>query len=504
MRRTLTLALLATLALAAPSEAAERTGRWLVLGDSAQGARAALASAVSASGARTAGKGVPRLGIATVRGPRAAISALGRAPGVARIVPEYRREFRRTPSDPGFGATETAPRTPSGTPLQWALRRMRFPEAWDTADGAGMLVGIIDSGIDAGHPELSGKIASSRVLGGTNAGSDEDGHGTHVSGLACAATDNGSGLAGAGFHCRIAFYKAPQLRDEDIVAAIVDASDRGAVAINMSFGGGDPSPAIDRAIEYALARDVVLVASAANEQVDDQGTPASQLQPNDGPDLDAGRGLVVTAADFSDRRPRTGRGRQISLAAYGFFDETDGPPGLVSTYTGLATAREILLCGCRTSFGGDSRYAYLQGTSMAAPQVTAAVALVAQANPLLSARDRMRVIKETAQRGGGGWTADRGWGILDAGAAVEAARRVDRTAPSSRARARRSQRLRRRGRTYIRVGVRGSDEPGAPRLVASGVRRYEIWLRRGRGRYRRAGTASARHRARRAALRRFR
>ena len=77
----------------------------------------------------------------------------------------------------------------------------------------------------------------------------------------------------------------------------------------------------------------MLVASASNDDVADQGAPAVELQPGDAPDINAGRGLVVTAAEFDDTRAGTGFGGQISLAAYGFFDDgTLGPPGLISTY----------------------------------------------------------------------------------------------------------------------------------------------------------------------------
>jgi hypothetical protein len=282
----------------------------------------------------------------------------------------------------------------------------------------------------------------------------------------------------------------------------------------MSFGGGPGTQALDVAIDYAFRRGVVLVAAASNDNTDDQGAPASQLQPNDAANIDAGRGLVVTSAEFSDRRAGSdsptpdldavGYGPQISMAAYGFFDDRDGPPGVISTYPGQFTLRDvectalIVLC-VRRDLDGDRRYAYLQGTSMASPQVAAVAALVARLNPFLDVREKLRIMKFTARRAGGqsrrrqasGWSPELGWGILDAGSAVDFARRVDRVPPSSRARARRSTRLR-GGRRRARVRVRwsGSDPPGRPGLLPSGVRSYDLYMRRGRGRYRRVRRGS--------------
>jgi hypothetical protein len=238
----------------------------------------------------------------------------------------------------------------------------------------------------------------------------------------------------------------------------------------------------------------VPVAAASNGTDTDQGSPAAQLQPDNAPDITAGRGLVVTGADFSDRNADTGRGNQISLAAYGFSHPASR--GLVSTYPGNHTPREdgeiILLppqmlppCDCRRSIGGDDRYAYLQGTSMATPQVTAAAALIGALNPALSAQEKIRIIKQTARRSGG-WTPLLGWGILDAGKAVDTARRIDRTAPSSKARAKTAVRLTRGKRTLkLRVRWSQSDLPARSGLLPSGVTGVDLYVKKGGGKYKR-------------------
>jgi serine protease len=230
-----------------------------------------------------------------------------------------------------------------------------------------------------------------------------------------------------------------------------------------------------------VRRGVVLVSAAADDPVEDQGYPSSVLQPTGtGPDPAAGRGLSVTAADFHDRRaPFAGRGSQISLAAYGSYTGGSGagPPGIFGAFTSAPNALDTGAlgdrrpCRCRTTFGSDARYAYLQGTSMAAPMVAAAGALVRDLNPDLGAREIVRLLKETARRPPGtGWNPELGWGILDAGAALGAARTLDRRAPTSKVR-----RLA-RGPVGSTVTVRwsGRDVPRA-KVATSGLARYELW-----------------------------
>jgi subtilisin family serine protease len=488
--RVATLAVLALAALPSAAAAAEPTGRWLVEFERGSTARSswALGAVMARTGVERAGRGVPALGIATVDGPAAGIARLRRDPAVASVSAEWRRDFRRVPNDPGLLVQQ--PDAPPGTPIQWWLGRSGFPTAWDVTTGSGSIVGIIDSGIDGGHPQLAPKIAAAEQYGGAGgATSDQDGHGTHVSGLACAATDDGGSVAGAGWDCRIVLMKTPLLRDEDIINGIFRAVELGADAINMSFGGGEPTAALQSAIDFAFQRNVVLVAAASNDPVTDQGSPASQLQPGDAPQIESGLGLVVTAVDFSDLQAGTGRGPQISMAAYGFFDGAapfNGPPGLLSTFPSSTTGEvpPFVVCPCRTDFQGDTRYAYLEGTSMAAPQVTATAAMVGELNPFLSAPEKIRLIKETARRSGG-WREDVGWGILDAGRAVDAARRIDKSAPASHAEARQRVRTRTRRRVRLRVRLEGTDSPGAPGLLPSGIASFDLFQRRGQGGFRR-------------------
>ena len=492
---------------AAPAAAAGRTGRIVVTLREDAPPRAVAAR----TGVTRAAPAIPRLRAIVVRpaggaGLRAALARLRADPRVLRAEPESRFELRYEPDDPALAAAEPDAGAAAGTTLQWYVRRHGFPRAWEHARGRGATVAVIDTGVDGGHPDLAGKV--DRALdfdddSSAPATEDADGHGTHVASLACAGTDNDIGIAGAGFDCRLIVIRS-DLTDSSVARGIVAAADAGAHALNMSFGddGGTHSQIVEDAIAYAVARDVVLVAAAADEPVEEQGEPANLLQPTGtGPDIAAGRGLSVTAAQMDDRRATfAGRGSQISLAAYGALRSTPtGARGLFALYPRATTPRErptlvppSVGCDCRATLDGESHYAFLPGTSMAAPQVAAAAALVGRLNPDLSGLEVVRILKRAARRPAGtGWDPELGWGILDAGAAVGAARRVDRRPPTSRATARR------RGRTLV-VRWRGRDPAPAP-LVASGIRRYELHRSVGGRPYRRI--ASTRRRSLRQRLR---
>ena len=472
------------------------------------GAGAQAASAPALDGVRRSGSQVPQLGIATVkpvggRSLTATAAELRKRPGIAHVEVEHRHVLRYVPNDPSLTTPETAPRTPPNTALEWWVARMGLPAAWDIERGDTATVAVIDTGLDGGHPELSGKIAGAidndaTPRNGPPTG-DENGHGTHVSSLACAAGDNGSGIVGAGLNCKLIVIKS-DLSDGSIARSIVQAADMGAGSITMSFGTDGSAPAaraISEAIDYAVANDVVLVAAAADSPVEEQGDPANLLQPTGtGSDVTAGRGLSVTAANFFDQRaPFAGRGSQISLAAYGAFDQIIGPDGLVGAFPGNVTELEgggsLLFpeppCGCRTQVAGDSRYAYLQGTSMAAPIVAAVAALARALNPDAHAADIIRALKQTAKRPpGSGWTPELGWGIVNAQTALTAIASVDRRPPSSKLRGPR----RVRNARTSKLTWTGRDV-ARPKLRASGITYYDVYRSTNRRVYTRIRRTSA-------------
>jgi hypothetical protein len=304
--------------------------------------------------------------------------------------------------------------------------------------------------------------------------------------------------------------------DSSIAASIVNATNRHADAINMSFGPSvptsAPAPASEvRALRYAASRKVVLVAAAADSPGTEQGDPANVLQPSGtGPDINKGLGLDVTAAQYSgSRSPFAGSGSEISLAAYGAFKPFQGGlvpcsgtrSGIFGAYPGNQTQLERPpASACRVDFQGDDRYATIAGTSMAAPQVAAVGAMMRVLNPYASLTDVLRTIKRSARRPGqAGWSANLGWGILDADAALEAIRRVDRLAPVSRLEAPPVSRQ----RSFVLTWT--AHDQKRPQLIASGIAYFKLYVsvngarrrlvaRTGRHRFRFTGRPGHRYR----------
>jgi serine protease len=477
-----------------------KTGNLIVLlarnGASAARADRGVRTQIARVGARLAGKSVPQIGLVTVRPPGSTplgvlAAQLRLIPGVASVEPERKYTLRLVPNDPALTAAD-----PSSGVLEWTLRSEDFYNAWNITKGDGATVGVIDTGIDASHPDLSSKIAAliDQQTPGNSTGpanTDQVGHGTHVASLACGATGNGFGMAGAGYDCRLVVEKS-DLTESSIDAAIVDAANRGVQAINMSFGSDDTTSAPEsqvRALQYAAAHNVVLVAAAANTPDTEQGDPANVLQPaGTGPNITAGLGLDVTAAQWGGTKASfAGYGSEISLAAYGAFEPDQiqliggPPPGIFGAFPANPTQLEGLpeLCGCRTTFRGTSDWAYLEGTSMAAPQVAATAAMMRTLNPFATLGEVLRTLKQTAQRPAGtGWTPDLGWGVLDAGAALDAIRRVDHQAPTARVLAPRVAHK----RTFI-IRLRGHDAT-YPGLISSGIAYFEVYVSVNGGRQR--------------------
>ena len=159
-----------SLAAAAPVEAARPTGRHLVTFERASTAAVVLrlSAVLSSTGVRRPGRGVPALGIATVRGlvrrhrPPAARPRRAQRLGGVGARPAPRAERPRA-GDCRDRVHRRACRR--ARPIQWALARQGFPRAWDVTTGAGAIVGALDTGVDGGNPELAGKIASADAAG---------------------------------------------------------------------------------------------------------------------------------------------------------------------------------------------------------------------------------------------------------------------------------------------------------------------------------------------------
>ncbi len=439
-------------------------------------------------------------------------------PLVTGVHPEYRAEFRYAPNDPELYTHD--PNAPGGDFAQWNLLLTGAETAWDVARGSGGEVAVIDSGIYGAHPDLASHISGGinecttpPLLGGCEGTgtSDDEGHGTHVAGLACAATDNGYGIASIGFGCSIYAIKS-DLSYTSIINSIYAAVAHGADAINMSFGGGGPSSELQAALNYAWANGSVPVAAGDNSQAPPPSSnyPAQYVQPNgSGPNIDSGEGIVVTSASHSGLRTTFAQKTSgVSVAAHGSATDSasGGHQGILSTWPPPSVALDAY--GVRTSVGGDDRYAYLVGTSMATPQVAGLVALMRSAKPSLSAARIVRLIKLTASGCGHYGAGGLGWGLIRSDRALAAAAQRDILAPNSRVRKVRVRRARGRKRLAVLQLKRFDDrtETACTREIpASGVKSVAVFASVNGGPYHRiAKTSESRVRLRLKRGRRYR
>ncbi|MEW6152999.1 MAG: S8 family serine peptidase [Actinomycetota bacterium] len=298
-------------------------------------------------------------------------------------------------------------------PDQWNLTQIGAPEAWARSTGEGVTIGIVDTGIDAAHPDLGPKIdALATCLGGPcreGSAHDGHGHGTVVAGIAAAVTGNARGVAAVAPDARLVVAKAVDDQGrasvEDINNAIRWVVDRGARVVNLSLG--DPNflivsllgTPLRPGIEYAWSRGAVPVLASGNENVGLLDLGSSNYG-----NLNA---VVVGAT-----------GRDGSVAPYS-SPIGSAKWGLVAPGGGGAGAGADLVS---TYPGG---YARAAGTSMATPHVSGALALVmAQGRSPGAAVDRLLATADRRVPCGNGCQ-----GRLDVAAAVSDVAPVSTAAP---------------------------------------------------------------------------
>lgn len=277
------------------------------------------------------------------------------------------------------------PARPAITDLPWAQRVLAPKEVWPHSTGAGVLVAVVDSGVDADHPQLrrQGKVLPGQdfeLVGDLPGNFDCVSHGTAVASIIAGDPADGVGFAGLAPGARILPVRvtdrdlteggAPAALDPVVLArGIWYAADQGAKVINLSVSGGADSQYVRDAVAYAQSKDALVVAAAGNLQRDELRGPMSYPAGYDGV-------LGVGAVDISGARlPASQIGPQVDLVA----------PGV-----GVVAA---------TRAGGHD---YVTGTSFAAPFVSATAALVRQAWPQLTAREVAGRILATASPAPGG------------------------------------------------------------------------------------------------------
>lgn len=288
------------------------------------------------------------------------------------------RSVRTVQPNYQYQLQEAAPR-PYGDPAQYALGKLRLPEAHGLAKGEAVLVAVIDSGIDAAHPDLAGAVAES--LDAVGGGGGAHSHGTGIAGVIAAQ----GRLMGVAPRAKVLAVRAfdpsgsgAQGSTFNILKGLDWSVSKGARVINMSFAG-PKDPALGRALAAAHRKGVVLVAASGNA-----GAKSPPLFPAADENV-----IAVSATDAGDGLfAPSNRGNHVAVSAPGVDILAPSPEGA---------------------------YQVSSGTSFAAAHVSGVAALVLERNSGLSPDGLRRVLLATARDlGPKGRDKDFGVGLADA------------------------------------------------------------------------------------------
>lgn len=295
-----------------------------------------------------------------------------------------------------------------GANLAWA--RLTDPEITATPR---IKVAVIDTGVDAGHPDLAGVINindSVVIRNGSETGNgitdsdSEDSHGTHVCGIIAARYGNADGKMGVAAVSAsndtveiiaIDAYDDRGFYSEDLVAAIVYAQDKEVRLINMSLTGPGKDQALEEQIEEAYNNNILCICAAGNEHTDATRRPSDVEE------------TISVMASSGTATPGSGSIDHV-YSNYGYEKDILAPGTNISSTIAYSNNE------------ADDDYESYDGTSMAAPVVTAVAAMVLSANSSLSPRQIKNILYSTAT-GNDSFDRYAGYGKIDADAAVESA-----------------------------------------------------------------------------------
>jgi type VII secretion-associated serine protease mycosin len=265
------------------------------------------------------------------------------------------------------------------------LAPLSADQAWDHSTGAGVVVAVLDSGVDAEHPDLAGRVLPGQdyVDGSTDGRVDPVGHGTTVASLVAGAGDPATGLApdASILPVRVLDEQNRYQSASTVADGVVWAVDHGAHVINLSLGGARESDSLADALAYAMAHDVVVVACTGNATGD------------------------YTQVWYPAREPGV-------VAVSGLVFSNGTPAAWPESLTGPATvlAAPAVMTGARAGGGHRS----VQGTSFSSAVVSGAAALIRARWPGLPAGDVVNRLVATAEhQGEPGRNPIFGFGVVD-------------------------------------------------------------------------------------------
>nr|WP_221376794.1 S8 family serine peptidase [Actinoplanes polyasparticus] len=345
---------------AGTTSAAANTPVQLIVGYKAGIAKAAATRSLSAAGLQATDSGTSQSTLAEINATRvtvassrsaSAMAALLSDPNVAYVEKDVQvKEFDTTPNDPYFV-------------LQNEMHSVKAPAAWDTTTGSGVVVAVIDTGVNARGDLAGATVPGHDFVNDDSSATDDRGHGTAVAALIAARGNNGSGMAGVCWSCKIMPVKVLDSRGSgtasDVAQGIIWAVKNGARILNLSLGGPG-AKVLQDAVAYANINNAVVVAAAGNA-----GNTAFQY-PAAYPD-------VVTVAATRrctayETQPTCTVGHQ-TLTSYS------------SRNASGATWVDVAAVGDVTTMTNDGTYVDASGTSFSAPIVAGVAALVKTKNP---------------------------------------------------------------------------------------------------------------------------
>ena len=288
------------------------------------------------------------------------------------------------------------------------------------AGGADVTIGSIDTGVDFSHPEFTGRlIAGYDWFSNDNDPSDtpDEGHGTHTTGTAAGSTVGVAGVAGAAPHVKIFVQRVcgpggcpttAIINALNAAADYRDAAGQPLVAVNFSIGGGSESTGEKNAIQRLTNNGTLFVASAGNSGSGKLACPACDVN-----------AIAVSSTTWKDELAaysQYGRGLDIS-APGGYCYSNTTPEGCIFSSVVRGYQGGTVYSGPQA--GGS--YGFMQGTSMAAPQVTGTAATVASKTGLRGSALRTRILSTADDKGTPGTDTKFGAGRVNTYRAVTGA-----------------------------------------------------------------------------------
>lgn len=359
---------------AGPNAAASRR---VLIGTKAGLTEAEVGKIAAVHGAKARRMGAPGLFVFELpanASEKAVAATLGRHPQLKFAELDQLVAPAAAPNDPYAGS-------------QWHLAKMGLPGAWDTTQGAGVTIAVLDTGIDATHPDLAARMVPGWNFYDNNSDTrDVNGHGTAVAGAATATLNNGVGVAGTAGQALLMPVRIADANGyaywSTVAQGLTWASDKGARVANISYGGVATSSAVQAAAQYMRSRGGLVVVAAGNNGIDEGVPPTSTM-------------IVVSATDANDVK--------TSWSSYGSFVSVAAPGQDIWT----------------TTRGGG--YQAWWGTSLASPVVAGVVGLMMSARPAMSnTQVESLLYSSSVDLGTAGRDSYYGWGRVNAAAAVQA------------------------------------------------------------------------------------